>query len=287
MHCNRPFAPLAVCLMQPHPIGPHFPAFSEKLDVLDHYVAWRQTHDMPQHASGSDGPFSFCSYPFLLNPRAKSKLLHTEARIQMDQTVAQSRLEQQSGGGSSARGARSEEECVVPNEKARLLAQTRGASEAAAAAAPTPLPTGRGPPGRRRAGQSGLRWLFNSLRTSDNGPSQQQQQAAAGVMGSSSRVADDERRMMVRQINGTSDGVGQASLWKQGSLNLPAPEESGFPATHPDMCILRIRRNHLLEVSSRALQGPGQEACLVGAQPVCDALSSLPTPLLRPTGCAG
>lgn len=61
---------------------------SEKLDVLDHYVAWRQTHDMPQHAAGTDGPFSFCSYPFLLNPRAKSKLLHTEARIQMDQVRA-------------------------------------------------------------------------------------------------------------------------------------------------------------------------------------------------------
>ncbi len=55
--------------------------------MLDHYVAWRQTHDMPQHASGTDGPFSFCSYPFLLNPRAKSKLLHTEARIQMDQVL--------------------------------------------------------------------------------------------------------------------------------------------------------------------------------------------------------
>ena len=66
--------------------------------MLDHYVAWRQTHDMPQHATGADGPFSFCSYPFLLNPRAKSKLLHTEARIQMDQTVAQSRLEQAAGG---------------------------------------------------------------------------------------------------------------------------------------------------------------------------------------------
>lgn len=224
---------------------------SEKLDVLDHYVAWRQTHDMPQHASGSDGPFSFCSYPFLLNPRAKSKLLHTEARIQMDQTVAQSRLEQQSGGGggTSARGPRSEEECVVPNEKARLSAQMRGGGEAAATSPPGPLAAGRGPPGRRRGGQGGLRWLFNSLRTSDNGPSQQQQQqAAAGVVGSSSRVADDERRMMGRQINGTSDGTGQASLWKQGSLNLPTPEESGFPATHPDMCILRIRRNHLLEV---------------------------------------
>lgn len=58
---------------------------SEKLDVEDHYVAWRQSHDSPQHSTGSDGPFSFCSYPFLLNPRAKSKLLQTEARFLMTQ----------------------------------------------------------------------------------------------------------------------------------------------------------------------------------------------------------
>ena len=58
---------------------------SEKLDVEDHYVAWSQTHDQPQHNYGADGPFSFCSYPFLLNPRAKSKLLHTEARYIMQQ----------------------------------------------------------------------------------------------------------------------------------------------------------------------------------------------------------
>ena len=51
----------------------------------DHYVAWRQTHDQPQHNFGSDGPFSFCSYPYLLSPRAKSKLLHTEARFLMTQ----------------------------------------------------------------------------------------------------------------------------------------------------------------------------------------------------------
>jgi len=60
---------------------------SEKLDVEDHYVAWRQTHDQPQHQFGLDGPFSFCSYPFLLNPRAKSKLLHTEARFLMTQVT--------------------------------------------------------------------------------------------------------------------------------------------------------------------------------------------------------
>lgn len=56
---------------------------SEKLDVEDHYVAWRQSHDQPHHSYGADGPFSFCTYPFLLNPRAKSKLLHVEARIAM------------------------------------------------------------------------------------------------------------------------------------------------------------------------------------------------------------
>ena len=65
---------------------------SEKLDVEDHYVAWRQTHDQPQHQFGLDGPFSFCSYPFLLNPRAKSKLLHTEARFLMTQVCPLSLL---------------------------------------------------------------------------------------------------------------------------------------------------------------------------------------------------
>ena len=39
-----------------------------------------------------------------------------------------------------------------------------------------------------------------------------------------------------------------ARLFRQGSMNLPKPEDSGVPATHPDMCILRIRRQHLLEV---------------------------------------
>ena len=38
-------------------------------------------------------------------------------------------------------------------------------------------------------------------------------------------------------------------LARQGSMNLPLPEESGVPSTHPDMCIVRVRRNHLIEVS--------------------------------------
>jgi hypothetical protein len=52
----------------------------------DHYTAWRQTQEHPSRRHGGDGPFSFCSYPFLLDPRAKSALLHIEARFQMEQT---------------------------------------------------------------------------------------------------------------------------------------------------------------------------------------------------------
>ena len=59
----------------------------------DHYIAWRQMHEQAAlaHAGAADGPFSFCSYPWLLNPRAKSRLLHTEARFVMAQTVQQVR----------------------------------------------------------------------------------------------------------------------------------------------------------------------------------------------------
>ena len=161
-HWKPPIIPLPTPTTLPAPC-------SEKLDVLDHYVAWRQTHDMPQHASGTDGPFSFCSYPFLLNPRAKSKLLHTEARIQMDQTVAQSRLEQQSAnnnGSLSARGQRrvDEEECVVPNEKARLSSALRNSGEGGPGSSGRAHAAG---PARRRDRHGGLRWLFNSLRTND------------------------------------------------------------------------------------------------------------------------
>ena len=39
-----------------------------------------------------------------------------------------------------------------------------------------------------------------------------------------------------------------APSFEQGSMNLPPPEECGAPAEHPEMCILRIRRQHLIEV---------------------------------------
>jgi hypothetical protein len=67
------------------PDGFYNQLISEKMDVQDHYTAWRQTQEQPTRRHGNDGPFSFCSYPFLLDPRAKSNLLHIEARFQMEQ----------------------------------------------------------------------------------------------------------------------------------------------------------------------------------------------------------
>ena len=53
---------------------------------------------------------------------------------------------------------------------------------------------------------------------------------------------EDQPSVVENQVQRQDSG-----LWKQGSLGLPAPEDSGFPATHPEMCIVRIRRCHLLE----------------------------------------
>jgi hypothetical protein len=38
-------------------------------------------------------------------------------------------------------------------------------------------------------------------------------------------------------------------------MNLPAPEDSGVPPDNPDSCILRIRRNHLIEVRASGSLG--------------------------------
>lgn len=54
----------------------------------------------------------------------------------------------------------------------------------------------------------------------------------------------------VPEAASTSPSVAGGGLVRQGSMNLPAPEECGVPAEHPDMCILRIRRHHLIEVCS-------------------------------------
>jgi ubiquitin-protein ligase E3 A len=194
------------------------------------------------HTSTADGPFSFCSYPFLLNPRAKSKLLHTEARSQMDQAVAVARAEHEAGT-PDAGGA------IVPRTKARRAPRAGGGAGAAGGS------SHRG--GRHRRDRDrgaapappaggGLRWLFHTASRLPDPP-------PGSPCGSA--CSDDER-----ERGGSAGGTPTkraaapppaaspgGRLWKQGSLGLPQPDDSGFPAFHPDMCILRVRRGHLLE----------------------------------------
>lgn len=209
---------------------------SEKLDVLDHYVAWRQTHDMPQHTSSADGPFSFCSYPFLLNPRAKSKLLHTEARIQMDQTVADARAAHHAGRPE-------EEERVVANSKphAKERKHTDGAAHPTRRDQPS---ASAHPPRRRRGSGGGLRWLFRHASIEPDSPALESGSLEAGLLYIGEEGSTPRRPS---SPGGAFSTPKEPGLTRQGSFGLPRPEISGFPATHPDMCILRVRRGHLLE----------------------------------------
>ncbi|QDZ25602.1 RCC1-like regulator of chromosome condensation protein [Chloropicon primus] len=68
------------------------PLISEKFDVLQHYIVWRQ------NASAGVRGFSFCNFPFLLNNSAKSNLLQTEAKLTMAEMVQKSRMENMFGG---------------------------------------------------------------------------------------------------------------------------------------------------------------------------------------------
>ena len=270
---------------------------SEKLDVLDHYVAWRQSHDMPQLAGSADGPFSFCSYPFLLNPRAKSKLLHTEARIQMDQTVADARTAEHQNGSCEALN----EDRILPPKLERhelgsshnkklfdVESQAIGRDESSAEGAGSSY-CERNPPSyaeslhmdtvcdttniscldstnasstqpaainqdnmrpsvRRRTTGSlsqsvGLRWLLgrsNDIRGSEYSEEQTDSRLLRDQMNY------DNSSLEIEERHGAS-GSGRGRLRRQGSFGLPSPEVSGFPSVHPEMCILRIRRNHLME----------------------------------------
>lgn len=237
---------------------------SEKLDVLDHYVAWRQTHDMPQHANSADGPFSFCSYPFLLNPRAKSKLLHTEARIQMDQTVADARAAYLSGGSTE------DFDRVVPHSKAGCMSQPRPvqANSSTMYNAATGRSWGQDRTGqtlalphtshnsssrrrRDRGSGGGLRWLFRGGHNNSTAmlPTPEDEPTHTATLSSerSGQSSTSGQPTSSHGDDGQEEEDSLRVLARQGSLGLPCPEESGFPATHPDMCIIRVRRGHLLE----------------------------------------
>ncbi|GAX82001.1 hypothetical protein CEUSTIGMA_g9429.t1 [Chlamydomonas eustigma] len=186
---------------------------SEKMDVQDHYTAWRQTRDMPaMKRTAGDGPFSFCSYPFLLDPRAKSNLLHIEARFQMEQTVAHARMEQQLHGGS-ARHRSEADSALVLTKSAPSTSSSRGASAGGSSSSTSSSES------KKKSKEKGLRGLLMALFRSS----------------SSTRSRDDAAQVR-DQVAVSVD-----------SFSLPLPMNCNMPGSHSDMCILRVRRNHLVE----------------------------------------
>ena len=82
-----------------------------------------------------------------------------------------------------------------------------------------------------------------------------------------------------------SFGADDIGLQRASSMNLPKPEDSGVPATHPDMCILRIRRNHLVEVRASFLPGQASWHALSEAVGYCCDVTACIRPQLTEMTC--
>eukprot|EP00210_Caulerpa_lentillifera_P001329 g1279.t1 len=195
---------------------------SEKMDVLDHYIAWRQSRDHPPKRAGQDGPFSFCSYPFLLDARAKGRLLHTEAKLQMEQTVAHSRLENVYGPFKKSR-RETDEARVLPNRKQPLKKEEQELK-------------------KKRSGQSAGE---SSRNRSRRGDSSSLRSLVYNIFRSSH--SDHHRAGLDENTDSGTNERAESSLARAGSLQLPRPEDCEIEGTSLEMCILRVRRNHLLE----------------------------------------
>ncbi|GFR50165.1 hypothetical protein Agub_g12331, partial [Astrephomene gubernaculifera] len=295
---------------------------SEKLDVQDHYTAWRQGQEL---AAGRDppkeAPFSFCSYPFLLNARAKSHLLHLEARFQMEQSVAHARMEVQLYGGSAAARRRAEEGPVLVKTPGDASGSNNssGGDRSSAGSGRASNSGSRATSGARMARRGSFAGASpssvspssstcspsSSAITSSSGASSGSSSGSAtpGTSSGSSSVMGTSLRSLFgmllrpRRRNSASGGAGGAgsagvpgsavaaavtpsgagrgtsgggagrasssggaqvaaqqrqaegarSRSRGATLELPSPSECPMPGVHSDMCILRVRRTHLVE----------------------------------------
>ncbi|MEW5310744.1 MAG: hypothetical protein WDW38_002511 [Sanguina aurantia] len=247
---------------------------SEKMDVVDHYTAWRQVHEMaaetqqqptsrqhqpppppplpepplntsPTRCSNSsssslrfsvsqsayltdttsrrrnstEGPFSFCSYAFLLDAQAKRNLLATEARIQMEQTVAFARMELELD--------------IVGGRTGDLTLHPRGIWSGCG--------SGGGGGGTGSGGAGGS--------TGRGSPSKEKRGGSSGGAGRAFRHLLN-RVMHGGRSSDTGDPRHSSSpsdLRRHSSSQLPSPELCDVPEVHSDMCILRVRRSRLME----------------------------------------
>mmetsp|Transcript_26937 Transcript_26937/g.75892 ORF Transcript_26937/g.75892 Transcript_26937/m.75892 type:complete len:1891 (+) Transcript_26937:162-5834(+) len=229
----------------------HNELISDKLDVLDHYIAWRQSRDTPSAGPSVDGPFSFCSYPFLLNCKAKSKLLHTEAKIRMETTVAQARMEHSNRRTEHRRAADDERVLALPR-KSRASSSASGSDQHSRRRAPrTPTSSVCTPTG---ANTGGMRGFFEAIFGNHEGvasgagggiPIRSRGASPAPTAGQQSTEAtlDVARRHMANDVHLNNSSL----LLRRSSLMLPTPQDCGVPERHQDHCILRVRRTHILE----------------------------------------
>ena len=65
---------------------------------------------------------------------------------------------------------------------------------------------------------------------------------SGSVSGRGEPATEAERRIAAREISSDSKTLPRAA-----SLQLPAPVNCSFRDRHPDMCVVRVRRNHLVE----------------------------------------
>ena len=178
----------------------------------------------------------------------------------MEQTVAHARMEQQLYGGAG-RGRDDEQRVVSGKQRALQLWGSSGAGGSGSAAggggaARRGSRSDDGSDGGRRGSKpgerQGLRGLFfNILRSRfDSGGS-----SSGGGAGPGGASGGDRGGSGTSAAASAAEhfGVGPSGsleghlVRREGSMHLPRPADCQMPGTHSDMCIVRVRRNHLVE----------------------------------------
>jgi hypothetical protein len=199
--------------------------------------------------------------------------VQVEAKMQMEQTVAEARLEQVYQHYKK-KSHYPESDLVALTQKDRLRIDLLKAESEDKSNKKERSPTGgvsrwvpgwiRG--GSRRASGSGERVstcasagpsahaISRPASSNGGGPSSSVVTYAAlvaGVAGASTSgsvsgrgepATEAERRLAAREVSSDITRLPRAA-----SLQLPAPVNCSFRDRHPDMCVVRVRRNHLVE----------------------------------------
>lgn len=158
------------------------------------------------------------------------------------QTVAHARMEQQLYGSSSRTR---EDDSRVINTKQRSLGSTSGADD---------------PSGRRGGGRSSTDGRSNGTSGSggpkpNNRSDSEQRQGLRGLFfnilrnrfDSSSGGANSQSNNRGSSSGGDDADLLDGLVRREGSMHLPRPADCQVQGTHSDMCIVRVRRHHLVE----------------------------------------